>query len=130
MTPTTQRIEGFPFGECVRASYATILDLPLRLVPRLDPGGLWPGEDQRAREREWLSMIGLDLIEIPPAPMGDLPQEVLDEVPQVYHLISGRSPRGFGHRCVGYGGRIAWDPHPSRAGLISVTSVEFLVPRC
>ena len=74
--------------------------------------------------------LGLDLIEIPPEPAGDLPQKVLAEVPPVYHLMSGLSPRGFGHRCVGFGGQVLWDPHPSRAGLTSVWSVGFLVPRC
>lgn len=130
LTPTTQRVEGYPFGECVRASYATLLDLPLELVPRLDPGALRPGEDQRARERAWLAMIGFDLLEIPPEPLGDLSPALLAEVPPVLHLISGISPRGFGHRCVGLGGRVLWDPHPSHAGLLAITSLGFLVPRC
>lgn len=130
LTPTTQRIEGHPYGECVRASYATLLDLPIELVPRFDPGALLPGEDQRTRQREWLSMIGFDLIEVPAAPAGDLPQALLEQVPPVYHLMAGRSPRGFGHQCVGYGGRLCWDPHPSRAGLTTVFSLGFLVPRC
>ncbi len=118
LTPTTQRVEGYPYGECVRASYATLLDLPIELVPRLDPGALLPGETQDERERAWLAMLGLELLEIPPR-----------KVPPVFHLMTGISPRGFGHRCVGFQGEVAWDPHPSRAGLSTVSSLGFLVPR-
>lgn len=124
MTPTTQRIEGSPYGECVRASYASLLELPLALVPRLDPGALLPGETQGDRQRNWLAMLGLSLLELPATP------QVLAAAPPVYHLLGGRSPRGFLHQCVGYGGRLAWDPHPSRAGLTSLTSLGFVVPRC
>lgn len=126
LSPTTQRVEGYPFGECVRASYATILDLPLASVPRFDPGSLRPGENQTEREREWLHMIGLDLIEISADEAAELPPEDLDRD----HLVSGISPRGLGHRCVGHGGRVVWDPHPSRAGLVQVLSFGILVPRC
>lgn len=126
MTPTTQRIEGHPFGECVRASYATILDLPIDQVPRFDPGALARGEQQGARERAWLALLGLDLLEVPPASLAAVPRALLGGP----HLMSGLSPRGFGHRCVGLRGRVLWDPHPSRAGLTSVWSVGFLVPRC
>lgn len=126
MTPTTQRIEGYPFGECVRASYATLLDLPLYHVPRFDPGALRPGELQGDRERRWLALLGFLLLEVPPAPLSAVPKDLLGAP----HLMSGLSPRGFGHRCVGLMGQVLWDPHPSRAGLTSVWSVGFLVPRC
>lgn len=129
MTPVTQRVEGWPFGECVRASYASILDLPIEAVPRFDPASLRPGETQRERERAWLASLGLGLLEVRAARVGDeIPDEVLDAVPQwTWHLVSGTSPRGLGHRCVGRGGRVAHDPHPSRAGLLTIYSVAFLV---
>lgn len=126
LIPVTQRVEGYPFGECVRASYSALLEMPLELVPRFDPGSLRPGENQTEREREWLHMIGLDLIEIPADEAAELPPEGLDRD----HLVSGISPRGLGHRCVGHGGRVVWDPHPSRAGLVKVISFGILVPRC
>ena len=128
LTPTTQRIEGYPYGECVRATYAALLDLPLGAVPRFDPGDMAPGEKQRDRERAWLASLGLELVEIATSSDRELPQDILDRVPPVEHLISGMSPRGFGHRCVGLGGRVLWDPHPSRAGLSTVYSLGFLVP--
>jgi hypothetical protein len=35
-----------------------------------------------------------------------------------HHLISGISPRGTRHACVGFGGTVVHDPHPSRLGII------------
>jgi len=127
-SPTTQTRQGWPYGNCVQASYAAILDLPLDEVPRFDPAILG-SEGQGERERRWLRSLDppLDLIEVQVPP--GLPPSFLPEVvPPVEHLISGLSPRGFGHRCVGWGGRVLWDPHPSRAGLTRVYSVGFLVP--
>lgn len=128
ITPTTQRREGWPDGECVRASYACALDIPIDAVPPLDPGtAMRLGMDQRALERSWLASIGLDLVEIAVEPPDQLPEEVLGCVPDVVHLMSGISPRGYGHRCVGVGGKLVWDPHPSRAGLLTVYSIGMLV---
>lgn len=125
----TQRVTGFPFGECVRASYATLLGIPIDAVPPLDPGtSARMGQEQGNREREWLASIGLGLVEISVNPPDELPEEVLACVPEVPHLMSGISPRGFGHRCVGIGGRLAFDPHPSRAGLVTVYAIGMLVP--
>ena len=125
----TQRVEGYPYGECVRATYATLLGLPIERVPRFDPAVCDAlGQEQGDRERQWLTSLGFDLVEIGVEPPAELPPEILACVPNVPHLISGISPRGFGHRCVGVGGRVAWDPHPSRAGLATVYSIGLLVP--
>ena len=124
MHAVTQRTTGNPHGECVRASYATLLSLPIELVPALDPGSLLPGERQAARERNWLSMLGLSLLEIPAEMAHTVPPAVLGAP----HLVSGLSPRGFYHRCVGQHGKVLFDPHPSRAGLVTITSLGFLVP--
>lgn len=131
MRPVYQRVEGYPYGECVRASYATILGIPINDVPRFDPAACDEiGEKQGNRERRWLASIGIDLLEISTESDGTLPQEVLDCIPEELgpHLMSGISPRGFGHRCVGIGGRLVHDPHPSRAGLLTVYSIGLLVP--
>jgi hypothetical protein len=113
----------------VRAAYATILGLPIDDVPRFDPASLADGESQRDRERRWLSSMGLELVEIE-GENDDQMAAVLDAMPPVYHLMSGLSPRGLGHRCVGFAGELAFDPHPSRAGLVRVYSVGLLVPLC
>jgi len=128
LTPTTQRVVGFPDGECVRAAYAAVLDLPIDEVPPLDPRTAARfGVDQRDLERAWLASIGIRLVEIAVEPPEELSEEVLGCVPEVPHLMSGISPRGFGHRCVGIGGELVWDPHPSREGLVTVYSIGMLV---
>lgn len=129
MIPVTQTQFGWPNGNCVRASYASIFELPLNAIPPMDPGTCESlGEQQGDRERAWLTSVGYNLVEISAPEGGALPQSLLDCVPQEFHLISGLSSRGFGHRCVGYGGRVVWDPHPSRDGLLNVYSVGILVP--
>jgi hypothetical protein len=128
--PTTQRVTGWPDGECVRAAYSALLDIPIEQIPPLDPGtAARNGQEQGDRERVWLASIGFNLIEIAAHPDNELAPEVLDCIPEnMTHLMSGISPRGFGHRCVGIGGRLAWDPHPSREGLLTVYAIGILVP--
>ena len=43
-----------------------------------------------------------------------------DGIPDELCLLTGQSPRGVGHMVVAEGGRIVWDPHPSRAGLTTI----------
>ena len=117
MIPVRQRITGWPYGECVRACYASILRLPIDEVPRFDPAALG-GREQIDAERSWLRALGLDLQTVPPT----------TAIPRVEHLMSGWSSRGLAHRCVGFGGRVLWDPHPSREGLTRIISYELLVP--
>jgi hypothetical protein len=130
MRGVTQDVTGFPHGSCVRAAYATILGVPLEAIPPLDPDtAMRNGQRQGDRERAWLASIGFNLIEIAAHPDNELAPEVLDCIPEnMTHLMSGISPRGFGHRCVGIGGRLAWDPHPSREGLLTVYAIGILVP--
>lgn len=130
MRGVTQDRVGWPSGSCVKAAYATIFGCSIDQIPDLDPGtAARNGQEQGDRERMWLTSIGYELIEISAHPDEGLAPEVLDCIPEdMTHLISGISPRGYGHRCVGVGGRVVWDPHPSRAGLVSIYSIGILVP--
>jgi hypothetical protein len=51
----------------------------------------------------------------------------LDE--NVYHQISGPSPRGQGiwHAVVGCNGQIVHDPHPSKAGLLDPEQWQYAI---
>lgn len=127
----TQVQVGMPRGECVRASYASLLGLALDAVPRFDPEVTRALKvPQPIHERNWLRDVGLCVIELECDAGQDLPEALLGRLPRVFHLVSGTSERGFQHRCVGFGGKLAWDPHPSRSGLLNVSSVGFLAPRC
>lgn len=127
--PTAQTVTGWPHGNCVKASYSALLELPLDEVPDFDPGYAESiGKKQGTLEREWLASIGYGLVVISTDPDNQLSDEVLGSLPHVPHLMSGISERGYGHRCVGIGGQLVWDPHPSQAGLVTVYMVGFVVP--
>ena len=134
MRGVTQKVDplldpGWPEGECVRASAATILGLPLESVPRLDPlAASLRGKSQPELERDFYRSQGYNLVLIEAEPPDVIPDDVLASLPSVPHLMSGESPRGTMHRVVACGGRTIWDPHPSREGLVSVHSVGFLFP--
>lgn len=128
LTEQTQERHGYPFGDCVRASYASLLDLPLEDVPHFDPR-----YDQRAEERAWLRKRGLDLVVVPVehGPDGKLVGTLPTIPSDLYHLISGGSPRHkvHGHRVVARGGHVVWDPHPERTGVTHIRAYLFVVPR-
>lgn len=122
-----QRTVGMPYGECVRATYAMLFDEPIENIPRFDPAAL-NGRDQKQAETEWLASLGYGLIEIKMKPGVEVPEEILETIPEVYHLISGPSARGFMHRCLGFAGRVVADPHPDQSGLVRIESVALVVP--
>jgi hypothetical protein len=113
---------GYPWGNCVRASWASLLGVPIEEVPDFSPGVLGEDANQLEAERDWLRGMGYDLVVV--SARGDRP----NVPPGVCHLMSGLSPRGFGHRVVGRGGKMVWDPHPSQAGLTELWSYAFVVP--
>ena len=103
MIPVDQTRFGWPDGNCMAAAVASVFELPLEAVPDL------------ARP-DWL---------------GVLTHFVSDRgiciVVSAYPLASpwpliaqGPGPRGNRHAVVTVGDELAHDPHPSRAGLLSV----------
>ncbi len=110
MTPHTQTILHDPItgsmGDCWRTSIACLLDLPPQEVPHFALKG---AREFLAATQEWLRRRGLALTDFDANAISD-----------GYHLLVGPSPRNpqtVLHCVVGLDGRIAWDPHPSRAGL-------------
>ncbi len=110
MKPVTQTSFTSVGGNCFRACLASLLEIPLTSIPDsvVSHGNL-------AARRAFLAKYGLALVfrrTKVGADWGWIP-------PTAYHLISGPSPRGHEktHACVGYGGKLVFDPHPSRLGL-------------
>lgn len=101
-------------GDCQRACIASLLRLPIAEVPHFlraaggDPETFWNliFDFCEARGYEYLPHLP-NFCPSMAAGMGG------------YHVIAGPSPRGGGilHAVVGLNGEIAFDPHPSRAGL-------------
>lgn len=135
--------EGELPGDCYAACLATLLGCSIEEVPR-------PEMDERVswirywpRIADFLHSRGVHLLHLPGT--GDWNENNADggtpiakiwttsqfwECAPVYAIASGKSPRGpFDHSVVVDVNRgIVHDPHPSRAGIETCTSVEFLLP--
>jgi hypothetical protein len=100
-------------GNCQQAAVASILGLELNVVPSFHdcPEGFWLGF------YNFVKSIGCCVIELPG-----------DRVPNVLYLAYGQSLRGVRHSCVYKNGKLVWDPHPSRDGLVEVDWVNLIVP--
>lgn len=116
-------------GDCMRAAMASLMDLPFELVPHFCEGlnGM-DGREEGRRVNRWLWHYGLTMVDIAiPAEHFDLwKQEWKERGVSFYHLISGRSPRGFFHACVGRNGEIVHDPHPEGGGLEPFEGVWYI----
>lgn len=121
MTPVDQTILHDPdaglYGDCQRAVIASLLDLPIDSVPNFSAGGAgWLEFNERLSA--FLCPFGLAHIELPLEEFND--QCWMERWHgDAWHALYGPSPRGNGvwHAVVGCNGKIAHDPHPSRAGL-------------
>lgn len=133
MTPVSQEFMHDPanglHGDCMRACLASLFDLPIADVPHFaqiaadGKGDFWDGITSFCRARGFSFVI--------------VKGEFVWAEDNVYHIISGPSPRAAGvyHAVIGLNGKIHFDPHPSRSGLAGTPSdwsFEFLVqpPSC
>lgn len=105
MKPVYQTAFSPPEGDCVRASLASCLELPLGAVPH------FRGDKWEEAANLWLAeKFGLGLIpvtiNVEPFPAG-----------VGYHLIDGPSLSGdWNHVVVGWRGQLAHDPNPNSCG--------------
>lgn len=91
------------YGNCLQSAVASALGLELDAVPHFGAFEWWD-----AAARLWLRGRFLDWRTVP-------------EIPQGRSIVVGSTVRATGdHAVVGDGGKVAWDPHPSRAGLTEV----------
>lgn len=98
------QIPGVP-GNCLQAAVASLLDLDLDDVPHFIEHDDWLQYlVDWGRERGYL---------------------VVSRRPDAVRMgiAYGPSPRGVQHAVVWLDGAIAFDPHPSRAGLLSISGV-------
>lgn len=113
--PVTQSIlHGDPSGRpgnCLQAAVASLLELPLDAVPHFVEY-----EDWEERLRDFCLAHGFRALMRPPT----------EHVP--YGMAWGPSERGVRHAVCWVDGVIAWDPHPSRAGLLKVTELIAFEP--
>lgn len=129
MTPVDQRITACPRrgdgadpagvpGDCLRAAVASLLELPYDQVPHfaLHGPGWWD------HLRRWARSRGADFARVPPHAI----RHNVTGDPDALLIARGPSLRGArgGHVVIAdLNLRTVWDPHPSRAGLLSVDEV-------
>lgn len=122
-TPVDQTRFGRPEGNCTAAALASILGVPLDVVPGLADVNDWnacvAGLNAFLETLGWW-LVWIDLNPIP------LPLPWLSE--ELYHLMSGPNPDGIPHMTVGKGGQLHHDPNPSRRGIMHCDGLGLLTP--
>lgn len=115
MKPTKQTIlhdpENGKHGNCLSAVLASLLHLPIEVVPVFSNPDTWLRDLNL-----WLRPKGLAFLQIS-FPDGWLAQ---CGVEGCYHEVSGGSPRSNDvcHACVGVDGTVVFDPHPDNTKLV------------
>jgi hypothetical protein len=110
--------EGIANGNCFAACLASLLDLPLWMVPPFDQ--MFGRGDWRGRVDEWLlRMFQSELV--------DTSGHQVDALPEFY-IASGRSARGVKHSVIYSAGKLVHDPHPSDSGIAFVEWTWHLEP--
>lgn len=109
-------------GNCTQACLASILAMPLEAVPHFALLGV---HHYMSLMLLWLQSVGYEA----GMDKDDFDSEGLK--PMQLHLIGGIGPRGVAHAVVGATdtGEMVHDPHPSRGGLVSITSRLYLFPK-
>lgn len=110
-------------GNCLAACLASILELPLWMVPPFED--MFGRNDHTARVVEWLSTAHkMDYLWEQDHPWDN------GEVPEFYIAV-GRSPRdlSISHATVWSKGKMVWDPHYSGDGIVAVDSIYYMVPQ-
>lgn len=121
MTPQMQdRLylpDGLGNGNCLAACVASILDLPLWMVPPLEE--MFARGTHMSRLEAWLTrMFGLELHYADGHPTG-LPD---------FYIASGQTSRGTTHATVYSAGGMVHDPHYLQTGILSVDRVYYFLP--
>jgi hypothetical protein len=114
MTPVKQSKlyvpDGIHNGNCYAACLASLLDLPLWMVPPWEDmfgRGAW-----YQRTEEWLQrMFGLTILRTKGHEVEAMPE---------FYIANGLSPRDVYHSVIFSAGKLVHDPHPSNAGIAEV----------
>lgn len=122
MTPTAQsklfHPEGIHSGNCYAACLASLLDLPLWMVPPWEDmfgRGAW-----KQRTDEWLERLFQQrLVRTQGHELAILPE---------FYIANGLSPREVYHSVIYSAGKLVHDPHPSNAGIGDVEWTWHLEP--
>lgn len=130
MIPIDQTVFGVPGGNCWAACIGSILERSLddlaglvaahqRAAIEWVKGGsfAWgPLLEELHKFDVTLGWIDMNNPELPRRP------------PAEWSIANGPGPREMPHSCVAYRGHVVHDPHPSREGLLGISSYDILIP--
>lgn len=103
-----------PYGDCMRACIASLLDLPAAAVPHCYD---YAGDDGNVGIdllNSWLKPRGLAYIEVF-VPVDEHYRETTKRLG--YHVIVGQCNGLSNHAVVGFQGDVIHDPHPAGVGI-------------
>lgn len=125
------------FGDCFRTCVGCLLDMRPQEVPHFYDGyhGHEDATEANKAIKYWLAQRGYFFCTF--AYQDTTVDHILEIMginnPNALYLITGRSPRGTNHCCIGLGGEIIWDPAPEAGDLVGPNSegqviIEVLMP--
>lgn len=112
--------DGIHNGNCFAACLASMLDIPLWMVPAFEDMFGRSTNYYLHRTEEWLEKffkLELNYSE----------KHEIEKLPEFY-IASGESPRGVKHSVIYSEGKLVHDPHFSDAGIIDVEWVWYFTP--
>lgn len=120
MKPTKQtklwQADGAHAGNCLAACLASLLEIPLWMVPPFDE--MFGSFATNQRVNDWLDQFAnLEIVQTDGHQIKLLPE---------FYIASGESPRGVLHAVIYSGGVMVHDPHPSDAGIVRVEYTRHL----
>ncbi len=123
MTPVKQNVlyakDGIGNGNCFAACLASLLDLPLWMVPPFEQM-FGRGSSYTERVDDWLRrFFKMKMVRRHDHDPSELP---------VLYIANGPSPRGVYHSVIYSNGELVHDPHYSDAGIKSVDWTWHLEP--
>lgn len=110
--------DGIGNGNCFPACLASLLEIPLWMVPPFDQ--MFARESWGRRRGEWTRrMFGLEFVRTDGHNLKLLPE---------FYIANGMSPRGVMHSTIYQDGKLVHDPHPIGGGITSVEYTYHLKP--
>lgn len=110
--------DGIHNGDCLIACLASLLEVPLWMVPPFEQ--MFGRNDWRGRIDEWLQrMYDMQMVRTNGHEVDRLP---------TFYIANGPAARGVHHSCIYCAGVLVHDPHPSKSGLLNVEWTWHLEP--
>lgn len=111
---------GKPEGNCFPACVASILEIEIERIPNYQEGdGVW-----YQNFKKWLRKFDYECVALNRSLLAEK-----DQCPEVYGIVSGKSPRGLSHSTVYFKDEMVHDPHPEGGGVKDIEDVIYLIPK-